>query len=66
MAVKVLSVKPVKTVEKKIACRSCGAMLAYVPNDVLEYHGTDYGGGPDGCEWIICANCGKEVTIRSW
>ncbi len=67
MAVKVLSIKkPAKEVVKKANCRICGAKLSYVSNDVLEYRGTDRCGGPDGREWIVCANCGNEVTIRSW
>lgn len=66
MAVKVLSKKPAREVEKKITCHNCGARLSYVPNDVKVYSGTDYGGGPDGEEWINCPNCRKRVTIRSW
>jgi ribosomal protein S27AE len=64
--VKVLRIEPDKSVSKEIICRGCGATLSYVKNDVREYHGTDYGGGPDGREWIICPNCGNDVTIRSW
>jgi hypothetical protein len=66
MAVKVISVKPAKSVVKKVVCRNCGAKLEYVPKDVKEYHGTDYGGGPDGREWIVCPNCREDVTLRSW
>lgn len=64
--VRVLKVEPDKRATKEIVCMGCGATLEYVKNDIQEYHGTDYGGGPDGREWIICANCGKQVTIRSW
>lgn len=66
MTVKIIKLKPDKSVAKKVVCRSCGATLTYVPNDVKSYHGTDYGGGPDGREWIDCPNCHKEVTLRSW
>ncbi len=34
--------------------------------DVHSYHGRDISGGPDGREWIICGQCGKEVTLKSW
>ena len=66
MAIKIINIKPHKTVAKRVTCRNCGATLEYVPNDVMERHGTDYGGGPDGSEWIVCPNCRKNVTLRSW
>jgi len=66
MTVKVLSRKPAKEVRKRITCRGCGARLEYVPNDVQTRSGTDYGGGPDGAEYIICPDCQSRVTIRSW
>ncbi len=65
MTVRVLEEKPSPEVEKKITCRHCGRMLAYVPNDVQERHGTDYSGGPDGSEWVNCP-CGKPAVIRTW
>lgn len=64
--VKVIKLDPAPEVVKRCFCLGCGATLEYVPNDVQKYSGTDYSGGPDGCEWIICANCGKDVTIKSW
>lgn len=66
MTIRVLSIKPAKEVVKKVACKNCGARLAYTPSDVKEQHGTDIGGGPDGCEWIVCPNCKKQVILRSW
>lgn len=53
-------------VEKHVNCRGCAKRIAYVGNDVHKREGTDYGGGPDGREWIVCPNCGKQITIRSW
>lgn len=47
-------------------CRKCASKLRYTLNDVLEYHGKDYSGGPDGKEWIVCPNCWNEVILRSW
>ena len=64
--VKVVRIEPDKTVVKEIVCRHCGATLSYTPIDVQSEHGTDYSGGPDGREWITCANCSRQVTIRSW
>ena len=66
MAVRVISKGPNPQVEKKITCPNCGATLAYVPNDVKERNGTDYGGGPDGVTWIDCPECSKQVTISRW
>lgn len=51
---------------KYITCKNCAAKLRYTPSEVKESHGTDYGGGPDGDEWIDCPRCGKQVIIRSW
>jgi len=64
--VKIISKKPAKAVVKRVLCEHCGATLEYVPNDVKERHGTDYGGGPDGCKWIDCPNCNKSVILESW
>lgn len=64
--VRIVCDEPDPAVVKKISCRGCGARLEYVPNDVRSRHGTDYGGGPDGAEWVDCPRCGKQVIIRSW
>jgi hypothetical protein len=58
--------KPSPKVEKQVDCQNCGATIAYVGNDIKEYHGTDMGGGPDGREWVVCPNCKKDITLRSW
>lgn len=59
-------IEEVPIVEKRTVCHNCGRTIGYVQNDVHEYHGTDYSGGPDGREWIICPGCHKEITLRSW
>jgi hypothetical protein len=64
VVVKVISKKPVVT--KKVVCPHCGHRLSYTQNDVHRYDGTDISGGPDGQEWIVCPNDGKEVILRSW
>jgi RNase P subunit RPR2 len=55
-----------ETKVKRVTCRSCASILEYNLSEVKEYHGTDYGGGPDGQEWVDCPHCGKRAVIRSW
>lgn len=57
---------PRREVEKRVDCPHCGARIGYVGNDVHQSNGKDYGGGPDGREWVDCPQCGKDITIRSW
>ena len=52
--------------EKRVKCKDCGASIGYLPSDVKSYHGTDYGGGPDGNERIVCPNCSEDIILRSW
>lgn len=66
MAVKIVRTEPSPEVVKQVVCKSCGVTLEYLPVDVQRYHGTDYGGGPDGREWVKCPNCNKDVTLKSW
>lgn len=51
---------------KKITCHSCASVLEYTKGEIQERHGTDYSGGADGCQFIVCPGCGKNVIIRSW
>jgi len=51
---------------KRVTCDDCAAILEYTQNEVKEYHGTDYSGGSDGCEWVDCPNCSGRAIIRSW
>jgi predicted RNA-binding Zn-ribbon protein involved in translation (DUF1610 family) len=66
MAVKIISINPPVEVKQRAVCRACGATLEFVQNDVQKYSGRDINGGPDSREWITCANCGKDVVLRSW
>lgn len=50
----------------RVTCRSCASVLEYTLTEVKSYHGTDYSGGPDGCELVDCPNCGSKAIIRSW
>ncbi len=62
---KIIGKKPVAV--KRTVCRDgCGYKIEYVPNDVQEYHGRDYGGGPDGHKYIRCPNCSKKIILESW
>ena len=51
---------------KRVTCRHCASILEYTSKEVRSRHGTDYGGGPDGAEWVDCPNCGGQAIIRSW
>jgi hypothetical protein len=51
---------------KYTVCKNCGAEIEYHQNDVKEYHGKDYSGGPDGKEYIECPQCTKEVILKRW
>lgn len=64
--VRVVDPSPDPEVIKKISCRQCGVRLEYTPSSVKRYSGKDYGGGPDGKEWIDCPNCSSEVITNSW
>lgn len=64
--VTVIKKEPDSSVLKEVICQNCGATLSYTPNEVKSRHGTDYGGGPDGAEWVDCPNCTKPAVIRSW
>lgn len=55
-----------ETAVKRVTCRSCASILEYNLSEVKEYHGTDYSGGADGQEWVVCPNCSHKAIIRSW
>lgn len=50
----------------RVTCKSCAAILEYTKCEVLEYSGTDIGGGSDGYAWIDCPDCNCQVVLRSW
>ena len=66
MAVKIIRPDPDPRISKQVVCGNCGATLEYVPADVKRRDGHDYGGGPDGCEWVDCPQCNDKAIIRSW
>lgn len=55
-----------KSVAKRATCENCGAILEYMPAEVMERHGRDWSGGSDGEEWINCPRCQDKVVLRAW
>ena len=51
-----------------VSCDSCRAVIEYLPEDVDEHHGTDYGGGPDGYKRVKCprVGCPGHGYIERW
>lgn len=47
---------------RETTCRNCAARLEYYPRDVQERMVSDYGGGSDRYQYILCAGCGREVA----
>lgn len=66
MSIKIIDNTPDPSVVKRIVCNNCGVKLEYTPSDVKTVNGTDYSGGPDGCDYIPCPKCSKRVVIRAW
>lgn len=62
--VKVLSTKPPKDLEKEVVCRSCGALLSYIPNDVKVHVGTNMD-ELGSTSWILCPNCNRQVILKA-
>jgi exosome complex RNA-binding protein Rrp4 len=60
------------TAKSRVTCKSsryrvgCGAIVEYTRNDVKCYRGTDYSGGSDGRDYLLCPGCSEEITLRSW
>jgi hypothetical protein len=61
--VRIVKVEPHPTVVKEVVCRSCGATLEYVPNDV-ESRTASCMGDIDVYRFIKCPNCSKDVGVH--
>lgn len=61
---RVISNEPHPSVEKQLACRGCGATLAYVPNDVKDKR-VSCMGDVDTVYYIECPSCRHETSVRS-
>lgn len=47
-------------------CRSCASRLRYTRSEVQSFMHTDYGGGTDRVNYIVCPTCGSQVQgVRS-
>lgn len=51
---------------KKVSCRNCASVVEYTRREIVRVDGTDYGGGPDGCNYIICPECKERILLESW
>lgn len=63
MTIKIVKLKPHKSIVKKCVCKHCGATLEYTPQDVKIKNYKDYGGGSDNYEEFNCPNCNKLIQI---
>ncbi len=62
MAVKDLGLAEDKLL--KTVCSNCLHNIAYAPIDIKERTSRDYDGGSDTTRYIICAKCGKDISVR--
>lgn len=52
-----------KSEEKTIVHKSCGAKIGYYQIEVKNKVVHDYGGGSDTVYYLTCPNCGTEIVI---
>lgn len=50
--------------KSRVSCRGCGGINEYFRNEIQSRIVSDYGGGRDEYNWINCAGCGKEISVR--
>jgi len=53
-----------KSEEKTVIHKDCGAKIGYYEIEVKSKTVTDYGGGSDIVYYLICPNCGEEIRMR--
>jgi predicted RNA-binding Zn-ribbon protein involved in translation (DUF1610 family) len=53
-----------KTEEKIVVHKDCGAKVGYYKNEEKNYTYTDYGGGSNVVYYITCPNCGEKIILR--
>ena len=53
-----------ESIKKKVTCRHCSAIIAYLPCDVQSSIHHDYGGGSDTYRRITCPNCSHLVEVK--
>jgi len=62
---RVIEVK-VKSVEKIVVHKDCGAKIGYYQNEVKSYTHHDYGGGSDEVYYVVCPNCGENIIVKGY
>lgn len=62
--VKVISTMPPPHMVRQVVCKNCGSTLEYMPRDIKSYTSTDYGGGTDVHDYILCPTCSNKVSVR--
>ena len=61
--VRLISEGPDPSVVKRVVCKNCGAMMEYVPADVMSKTVHDYGGGSDDYHFITCLKCQESIYL---
>ncbi len=51
--------------ELKIKHKSCGAIVAYYPNEIKSFIKSDYGDGSDTIYYIVCPHCKNDITVSN-
>jgi hypothetical protein len=53
---------------KRVECNQCYAVIEYMPEEVEQHQGTDYGNGPSGYLRVKCprGSCPGHGYIRRW
>ena len=46
---------------KQCKCTKCAAIIEYSDNELREFKYSDYGGGSNICQELICPNCGNKI-----
>ncbi len=49
--------------KRQITHSRCAAIVEYVLTEVQSYIQTDYTGGTERVEYIVCPNCGEKIEI---
>ena len=62
--VKIVDIGPDPKVVKKVTCGHCGAILEYVPRDVMSKNVSCMGDN-DVAHYIICPNCNDELRVST-
>jgi len=53
-------------IEKTITCKYCGCSIGYIYSDIKTETYTDYTGGKDTTDYILCPKCSMKLIVRAW